>query len=867
MYKRILRSISALLVLIMVAELLPTTLLGNMVQRVHAAETIEPTETYSFEAPQETNNSQACSVPPTVSVGAVPEADVSDGVSVSDTIQMIFPEIQSSNEVDDTLPTIDDFDFSEEELEQGRRFMYIIQTYSTYSQLSEEDAAFIAAYFGVDRETMAELSAAGYSISQSTIYVNLAKEIGCTISSVVELAPSEDAYKEILLQAKTYNQSGFPDMLSNEENSQIRNAILNGITFQQICNAYAVNQKTGIQICDLLNLDSEAEVSISSNSEVTAINALASELELSGQALQQYAVQNNLNTDELENLLADVSSDVTLQSTEGSSTPAETRNVFDLTLGAPTCYHAADSERVSLNSGSLLYTATDYTLPGVNGLDLVIGRHYNSQQANVYNPVGEIYTGISSCYYVVTYGADAYYYRDGYGSGRWPQYDVAAKTVEYASEEDAVAYAERWIARSYSVPNFDGDGTTLIMQCYASVTRVVTGTYTNYISRTEVNRSTNGMFSIGQGWSLNFSYIEGNYLYLSNGSAYEIDIRSGNPSGLKEAEGTGLKLERSSSTNNSYYTLSYKDGRREIFSKAGKLTAIKDRYNNTISFAYSDTGTSEIVTITDTLGQITTIGTQTADTGKTVVVVTLPDGNTLRYTLYSDANATKDRPVLEAYTDAAGNTTQYCYTLESGGFNVFNTSPWKATNYYLNLTTIVHPTGAQSVYTYEKVIRNLGSDGRIEGYRIASRVDQVGNTEYNHTSYTYSENNNSGYPTGKAADQLPDTFTYTTTISDSLGCSTTVTFNNKHLQTDMVVKQGSITLQQASYQYDANKLPIETRTKYYSSNTNSYLESVTARTYDSQGTPTTPQATGARWHSRVRKPTPPSTPTTPTTGC
>ena len=76
----------------------------------------------------------------------------------------------------------------------------------------------------------------------------------------------------------------------------------------------------------------------------------------------------------------------------------------------------------------------------------------------------------------------------------------------------------------------------------------------------------------------------------------------------------------------------------------------------------------------------------------------LPDGITLCYQvdhLGSDRNA----KALAAYTDAAGCTTHYSYTVAKAGFDVLEKTVFAAYNKFLNLTTITHPTQAQSVYT------------------------------------------------------------------------------------------------------------------------------------------------------------------------
>lgn len=70
-----------------------------------------------------------------------------------------------------------------------------------------------------------------------------------------------------------------------------------------------------------------------------------------------------------------------------SSTRSGQDTVFGAPLvSAPYIYKQNQTEQISLNTGSVGYESIDYVLPGINGLDLVIGRRYNSQESNVYNP-------------------------------------------------------------------------------------------------------------------------------------------------------------------------------------------------------------------------------------------------------------------------------------------------------------------------------------------------------------------------------------------------------------------------------------------------------------------------------------------------
>lgn len=51
-------------------------------------------------------------------------------------------------------------------------------------------------------------------------------------------------------------------------------------------------------------------------------------------------------------------------------------------LENPFLHSGLTDESVAMNSGALVYTHTDFVLPGKNGFDLKIARRYNSSNSN-----------------------------------------------------------------------------------------------------------------------------------------------------------------------------------------------------------------------------------------------------------------------------------------------------------------------------------------------------------------------------------------------------------------------------------------------------------------------------------------------------
>lgn len=194
---------------------------------------------------------------------------------------------------------------------------------------------------------------------------------------------------------------------------------------------------------------------------------------------------------------------------------------------------------------------------------------------------------------------------------------------------------------------------------------------------------------------------------------------------------------------------------------------------------------------------------------------------------------------LACYQDAAGNKTHYSYEKSSTNFSIKTDEAGICRNTYLNLATITHPTNAQSIYTYEKATRNLGKQGFMEVYRLTSRADKLGSETFNQQTFSYSENDCSGYPSIHDPENLGEDYQYYTSVSEADGSVTTTTFNFKHLPISVEYCNDSVVLQKAYYTYDARKQPVQQKIEYFSSGAQAQsFTAITAAEYDSKGNTT-----------------------------
>ncbi|MGG1554859.1 RHS repeat domain-containing protein [Paenibacillus ferrarius] len=335
-------------------------------------------------------------------------------------------------------------------------------------------------------------------------------------------------------------------------------------------------------------------------------------------------------------------------------------------------------------------------------------------------------------------------------------------------------------------------------------------------------------YDLGIGWSFRFPSVQlqDGYLYYHNGegSIYRIDF---NATGAVESythligyQGKDLRFVQDMSNTfsngqaNSSYYLEYASKKREYFATDGRLIGIVDRYGNKITFTHQDHQTYDgqtnkvFDTITDTVGRTVKFtydsnlqtATDTDFNGENIIVTVKDpagtDNQSITFTKWrskSTFNGNPDgyQPTLWCITNQVGSTSYFSYVSDpttnmilSGRFSYYYKSDnsYSGWNSYFLINSISLPH-SQVNYQYEKVSRNLGTSGFGEEFRVLSRNDKLANSTqiYNQTNYAYS-GDYSGYPTYYDANNLPNSFTFssTATLQSSTatnGIKTISTFN------------------------------------------------------------------------------------------
>lgn len=333
------------------------------------------------------------------------------------------------------------------------------------------------------------------------------------------------------------------------------------------------------------------------------------------------------------------------------------------------------------------------------------------------------------------------------------------------------------------------------------------------------------LYPIGKGWSWKLPSVKTKdgkqYVYLAEGGSYEVEGTK-----LKGYDWEGLSFVTDTTVvvgnETSKYKLSTDDGlTRQYFTADGRIIQISDPYHNHTQFFYAQNphyGRKLLSQVKDAIGN-------TIELEYTTSNVTIRQGN--RVITY-EKQTQNGAELLSGITDQLGRRTTYTYKVASARFNLFTESPERAiSNPYALLTSVMHPTGAITEYSYEDqpIKRYIGDSSQNESYRILSRRDQVqyengSKEDFNRIGYFYS---------GDLGSSYGQNHSFSTVLDDGL-TSTRYQYIKKHIDQninpqyylDQIITSAEGTEKKTSYSYtkqvSGRNYPVPTPTNITDTN-------------------------------------------------
>lgn len=313
-------------------------------------------------------------------------------------------------------------------------------------------------------------------------------------------------------------------------------------------------------------------------------------------------------------------------------------------LGKPYTYDQQGNFDVNVNTGAYSYTETDLSIPGKNGLDLVLTRQYHSDQARATQAYGDYDQGsgnmwafqVAYCAYKVDTTQNPHELdRALTDLGKYIFFgssipELSAVEGKFRLSEFQAAQARKEELRAQIEVNGldyyraqDLESGEIISVVFLPIIEEIGTAYAAHFNTYSLDDPyLVNEFGLGHGWMLGLSHVrwvgenfnsQGEVfrkplLVTSDGRQYPLQKSIGCWGNYIEDPDTDELIFHgcdSSEYTGASYGLYHKDGQKEYFDKAGRNIAIVDRFGNVIKieYDYEDVRHSQVskIKITDTM--------------------------------------------------------------------------------------------------------------------------------------------------------------------------------------------------------------------------------------------------------------------------
>jgi len=305
-------------------------------------------------------------------------------------------------------------------------------------------------------------------------------------------------------------------------------------------------------------------------------------------------------------------------------------------------------------------------------------------------------------------------------------------------------------------------------------------------------------------------------------------------------------LHHSASRVDIYNGISY------FFDIYGRFIGKRDRLGNAIRFEYTAVApfgwTQGISRIVDSSGREIRFQYNTSGSAGSMTITDSAGGSHIINMLRIPGRTAFQ---VDSVQNPVGAVTSFDHEAVRYYFNFWykeldRGSSFAESSYALLLRQVNYPSGAVMRFDYGGTLVNLGVQGSRHAFTTAAHT-LLGHTvehgwrEYSRTSFGYLRNH-TGWPS------LPPRrdHTYSTTVFQNNGLSTTYNFNREHMNTSQVTGNGGVRLSTKTITYNEDRLPIHINlTEYRGGHTRNTQTRFTYNRYGQILTAVSPLAMGS----------------------
>ncbi|QDH21603.1 RHS repeat protein [Saccharibacillus brassicae] len=397
-----------------------------------------------------------------------------------------------------------------------------------------------------------------------------------------------------------------------------------------------------------------------------------------------------------------------------------------------------------------------------------------------------------------------------FNNGFAPQsmYEIAANTpYSGAAEGENISDASGSLTRmetDFSLPGRGGldftlgrlyeSNTAYIWEPKIAQTTNASGqtVYTNDNEYYTYNERTS---NLGVGWTWAFPSVElrgdQRYLHFADGTVYQI---AADGQGLVDYPLQDVKFAPATTvistqdaagktvTATAAYSLTDTLGTQSLFNAEGRWIGTKDAYGNVILVEYAKIAVNDQNAYPMISRVIDTLNREIKFSYRSDSVTVGYAGKSLVFNkkLISDTNKKRN---LTSAVNENGETTSYGYEKQSASLDADGPGGASASStIYSGLNAVTYPTGAGTIYEYDKTTKRLGEAGTLDYYRVKKRYDSMkdnGTKKKNFVAYDYTDATDFSDPA-----QTSSTIKRTTIINPNGGAA--VPSNEKIVETTVL---------------------------------------------------------------------------------
>ena len=493
----------------------------------------------------------------------------------------------------------------------------VAESDSMYSDIDESSKFYLNRYVGVREDTMTECQNNGLTIKESVPMALLMQRLNISYSRAVDMVISYESQNLALEASMEYREAEYEIGFMGQEEikPELVDLLIDGYDTEEIEKGFAVSQCLGTDVKEIMTKDKNV---IESNTVAfrSAIGDVMPEISLLAEEMQEDA---KVDAEDKEESVTD----------EGILKLAN-----EYCVKAEYIESYAEAENLSADNVEMEILAM------MAELDITDESKVYEKAGSGIQPLSNDIEQISDIKNSSTYKEGPFNYKQSVSDN----VDVGTGTLSY-------------VDNVLSTPGINGLDLNINLMYFSK------DSYGKIVDK-RINKGSNWQYSFPFLLSMDGSTIaaaktendieqivQPMYVVLSDGTKYPIDdVTEKENRRISHCESDYMKLNcdfNSKGGADSCFELTHIDGTRDYFDKNGRWISTVNRFGNSIKvISYTDDGTTECLTIRDTLGKdikITTTETANGYSQK----VTRPDNTDIQYTYTTvNYNNTVEKTIL-----------------------------------------------------------------------------------------------------------------------------------------------------------------------------------------------------------------------------